>query len=45
MTFTAENYLVQFWARKVREGATTRENVPKLFNLQEVVYQVLDSVA
>lgn len=41
MTFTAENYLVQFWARKVREGVP-RENVPKLFNLQEVVYLVLD---
>lgn len=42
MTFTQESFLVQFWARKVREGAVARESVPKLFNLQEVVFEVLD---
>ncbi len=44
MIFTENNYLVQFWARKIREGIP-RENVPKLFNLQEVVYTVLDNIA
>lgn len=42
MTFTVDSYLVQFWSRKVREGATTKENVPALFNLKEVVFEVLD---
>mgnify|MGYP000005549440 CR=1 FL=1 len=42
MVFTRESFSVQFWLKRSREGNATREEVPKLFNLQEVVYQVLD---
>lgn len=41
--FTKDSYLVQLWARKVREGDVSREQVPKLSNLQEVVYALLDA--
>lgn len=41
--FTMESGLVQIWARNVRNGNYTREQVPKLSNLQEMVYIVLDA--
>lgn len=41
--FTTESALVQMWARNVRNGNYTREQVPKLSNLQEMVYAVLDA--
>lgn len=41
--FTTESALVQMWARNVKNGNYTREQVPKLSNLQEMVYAVLDS--
>lgn len=40
--FTMESALVQIWARNVKNGNYTREQVPKLSNLQEMVYSVLD---
>lgn len=40
MTFTVDSYLVRFYVKKVNEGLP-RESVPRLYNLQEVVYQVL----
>lgn len=45
--FTTENALVQIWARNVKteknpNGLYTREQVPNLSNLREMVYAVLD---
>ena len=40
--FTTESALVQIWARNVRNGNYTREQVPKVSNLREMVYQWLD---
>ena len=40
--FTENSALVQMWARNVEEGKYTREQVPKISNLQEMVYLVLD---
>ena len=42
MTFTKDSALVQMWARNVKEGNYTREQVPNIFNLREMVYAVLD---
>lgn len=41
--FTTESALVQLWARYVREGKYTREQVPNISNLREMVYAVLDA--
>lgn len=45
--FTKESALVKIWARNVKtdkniDGIYTKEQVPKLSNLQEMVYAVLD---
>lgn len=45
--FTTESALVQIWARNVKtdknlNGNYTREQVPNLSNLREMVYAVLD---
>lgn len=40
MVFTETNFLVRFYVKQVNEGLP-RENVPPLFNLQEVVYAIL----
>ena len=40
--FNTNSALVQMWARNVRNGNYTREQVPKISNLQEMVYEVLD---
>lgn len=41
--FTTDSALVQIWYRNVKEGTVTREQVPKLSNLQDVVYALLDA--
>lgn len=41
--FDESSALVQTWVRLVKAGAYTREQVPKLSNLQEVVNKVLDN--
>lgn len=41
--FHENSGLVQIWYRNVRGGTVTREQVPKLSNLQEVVYGLLDA--
>ncbi len=41
--FTTESALVQIWARNVRSGNYTREQVPNLSNLREMVFVVLDA--
>lgn len=43
--FTVNSGLVAIWARNVENGNYERGQVPKLSNLQEVVYQVLDGNA
>ncbi|WP_346235744.1 hypothetical protein MKY04_09385 [Lysinibacillus telephonicus] len=40
--FTTQSALVAIWAEAVQEGKYTREQVPKLSNLQECVHTVLD---
>lgn len=42
MNFTEESAIVQTWVRLVSNEEYTREQVPKLGNLQEVVYSILD---
>jgi len=42
MTFTKNSGLVKVWARQVQSGTYTRDQVPNMFNLREVVYEVLD---
>jgi hypothetical protein len=44
MKFTVNSGLVKVWVSLVLAGTYTREEVPNLFNLQEIVYGVLDSV-
>lgn len=46
--FTKESALVQIWARNVKteknsDAPYTREQVPNLSNLREMVYAVLDA--
>ena len=42
MKFTRESGLVKTWVNLVQSGEYKREQVPELFNLREVVYEVLD---
>ena len=44
MVFTKNSGLVKRGVSLVLRGTDTREQVPNLFNLREVVYEVLDSV-
>ena len=45
MTLNKESGLVKLWVKMVQGGAYTRDQVPKMFNLQEVVADVLDELA
>lgn len=45
MTFNKESGLVKLWVKMVQGGTYTRDQVPKMFNLQEVVADVLDEPA
>ena len=45
MIFNEDNYLVQLYVKKIREDGFRLEDVPNLFNLQEVVWGILDSMA
>lgn len=40
--FNENSGLVRMWVNAVNEGKYTKEQVPKLSNLQEVVYSILD---
>ncbi|MGM9988886.1 MAG: hypothetical protein ACI35O_16895 [Bacillaceae bacterium] len=40
--FSTESALVKIWARNVKNGNYTREQVPKLSNLREMVFELLD---
>jgi len=41
--FNEDSGLVKIWVRNIREGNYTREQVPNISNLREVVFQVLDA--
>lgn len=41
--FNENSGLVKIWIGNIDEGNVTREQVPKLSNLQEVVYKILDA--
>jgi hypothetical protein len=43
MVFTRESFSVQFWLKRIREGKATREDVPALYNLRNVVYSIIDN--
>lgn len=43
MVFTRDSFSVQFWLKRIREGNVTREDVPSLFNLRDVVYSIIDN--
>ena len=40
--FTKNWNIVQLYVRKIRDGEITIDDVPNLFNLREVVAEVLD---
>ena len=44
MVFTKNSALVKTWVSLVVSGAYTKEQVPKLINLREVVSAVVDSL-
>ena len=44
MVFTKDSARVKTWVSLVLSGAYTKEQVPKLFNLREVVSEVVDSL-
>jgi hypothetical protein len=43
MNFTENSGLVKTWVNLVKGGTYTREQIPNLFNLREVVAGVLDA--
>ena len=45
MTFDRNSGLVIVWVNMVQSGAYTRDQVPKMFNLQEIVGEILDEQA
>lgn len=45
MVFTKDSALVKTWVSLVLSGAYTKEQVPKLFNLRDVVGEIVDSLA
>lgn len=44
MVFTKDSSLVKIWFSAVLGGVYTREQIPNLFNLQEVVNGLLDEI-
>lgn len=45
MTFNKESGLVKVWVNMVQIGTYSRDQVPKMYNLQEIVGEVLDELA
>jgi hypothetical protein len=43
-TFTADQYVVKNFVQQILDGERERENVPVLYNLQEVVWAELDNL-
>lgn len=42
MVFTKSSPIVKAWVSMIMAGVYTREDVPNLYNLREVVYGILD---
>lgn len=42
MFFNENSALVQLYVKNIREEKITRDDVPNLLNLQDIVYGVLD---
>ncbi|WP_291578656.1 hypothetical protein [Clostridium sp. UBA6640] len=40
--FNENSSVVNIYVRNIKEGKITKEQVPDLFNLQEVIYSILD---
>ena len=45
MVFTRDSIIVKTWVSLVLSGTYTREQVPNLFNLRQVVFEILDELA
>jgi hypothetical protein len=43
MKFTSESAVVKTWVRLIKDEQYTRDQVPNLGNLQEVVFGILDT--
>jgi len=43
VTFTEDSGLVKVWVRLIEQGKKTLDQVPKIYNLREVVEEVLNS--
>lgn len=43
MFFNENSALVQLYVKKIREGTMQKEDVPNLFNLQDIVYSIIDN--
>ena len=41
--FNENSALVKIWVRYVEDGKITKEDVPNLFNLREIICQILDA--
>ena len=44
MTFTKDSALVKTWVSLILSGVFTVEQVPKLFNLRDVVSEIVNSL-
>lgn len=44
MVFTPKSAIVKSWVNLILIGIYDREDVPKLYNLQEVVWGILDEI-
>lgn len=45
MKFTKESALVKIWVANVKNGTYTLEQVPALYNLRDIVIEVLEDEA
>lgn len=43
MVFTRDSFSVRFWVKRINDGKATIEEVPSLFNLREVVTEVINA--
>lgn len=43
MTFTENSYLVQLYVMNIRKKVITKEDVPNLYNLRDMVYSIIDT--
>lgn len=40
--FTKDSYVVQAWVAEIQSERRSREEVPNIFNLREIVFSILD---